>query len=243
VTAVSVDKPVVRLVGVSRRYRLGKTEVPALSDINLDIEANDFLVLAGPSGSGKTTLLNLIGLIDKPSAGSVWMNGQDTTSESLNALAGLRRDRIGYIFQTFNLVPVLSVFENVEYPLILRGLARRERRERTAHALEMVGLADRARHRPHELSGGEQQRASIARAIIKKPRIILADEPTANLDTGTGRLILDLMRTLHREERVTFVFSSHDPRIIGLGLRVVRLQDGRVVGLTGDRAMSLEERP
>jgi putative ABC transport system ATP-binding protein len=230
--AHSVDRLAARLVGVSRRYRLGKTEIPALTDINLGIGANDFLVLAGPSGSGKTTLLNLIGLIDKPDAGSVWMNGQDTTPKSLSSLASLRRDRIGYIFQTFNLVPVLTIFENVEYPLILKGVPRRERRTLAARALDMVGLAGRLRHRPGELSGGEQQRASIARAIVKKPGIILADEPTANLDSGTGLRILELMRALHREEGVGFVFSSHDPRIIAMGLRVVRLQDGRIVDQT-----------
>jgi putative ABC transport system ATP-binding protein len=224
----SIDKSVARLVGVSRRYRLGKTEVPALTDISLDIGANDFLVLAGPSGSGKTTLLNLIGLIDKPSAGAVWVNGQDTTPQSLNSLASLRRDRIGYIFQTFNLVPVLSIFENVEYPLILREVPRAERRKLVERALDMVGLAGRMRHRPRELSGGEQQRASIARAIVKKPGIVLADEPTANLDSATGLRILELMRTLHRQEGVTFIFSSHDPRIIAMGLRVVRLRDGRI---------------
>ncbi len=228
----SVPKPIVRLAGVSRRYRLGKTEVPALTDINLDIRTDDFLVLAGPSGSGKTTLLNLIGLIDKPSAGSVWMNGENTTPKSLNSLAGLRRDRIGYIFQTFNLVPVLSVFENVEYPLILKDVPRGERRKLVERALDMVGLAGRLRHRPGELSGGEQQRASIARAIIKKPRIVLADEPTANLDSGTGLRILELMRRLHGQEGVSFIFSSHDPRIIAMGLRVVRLQDGRIVDQT-----------
>jgi len=231
-TRPAVDKPAARLVGVSRRYRLGKTEVPALTDISLDVKQNDFLVLAGPSGSGKTTLLNLLGLIDKPGAGSVWMNGRDTTPKSLNSLASLRRDRIGYIFQTFNLVPVLSIFENVEYPLILKGLPRRERRELVARALDLVGLAGRLRHRPRELSGGEQQRASIARAIVKKPGIILADEPTANLDSGTGLRILELMRTLHRKEGVTFVFSSHDPRIIDMGLRVVHLRDGRIVDQT-----------
>jgi putative ABC transport system ATP-binding protein len=228
----SVPKPIVRLAGVSRRYRLGKTEVPALTDINLDIRTDDFLVLAGPSGSGKTTLLNLIGLIDKPSAGSVWMDDQNTTPKSLNSLAGLRRDRIGYIFQTFNLVPVLSVFENVEYPLILKDVPRQERRELVKRTLDLVGLAGRLRHRPRELSGGEQQRASIARAIIKKPRIVLADEPTANLDSGTGLRILELMRRLHGQEGVTFIFSSHDPRIIAMGLRVVRLQDGRIVDQT-----------
>jgi len=227
--AHSPDQPAVRLAGVSHSYRLGKTDVPALTDINLSIGATDFLVLAGPSGSGKTTLLNLIGLIDKPQAGSVWMNGQDTTPKSLNSLAGLRRDRIGYIFQTFNLVPVLSIFENVEYPLILRGVPRRERQELVSRALDSVGQANRARHRPRELSGGEQQRASIARAIVKKPGIILADEPTANLDSGTGLRILELMRALHREEGVTFLFSSHDPRIIDMGLRVVRLRDGRII--------------
>jgi len=223
-----MNPPVVRLSGVSRRYRLGRTEVPALTDVSLDVAAGEFLVLAGPSGSGKTTLLNLIGLIDKPTAGSVWLDGEDTAPRSLSALSAKRRDRIGYIFQTFNLVPVMSVFENVEYPLILRGLPRRERRERVAQALEKVGLAGRMRHRPRELSGGEQQRVSIARAVVKEPGLVLADEPTANLDSATGRRILDLMLGLHDEAGVTFVFSSHDPRIIGLGRRVVRLQDGRI---------------
>jgi putative ABC transport system ATP-binding protein len=217
-----------RLAGVSRRYRLGKTEVPALTDVNLEVEAGDFLVLAGPSGSGKTTLLNLIGLIDKPTAGSVWVNGEDTSPLSLNALAALRRDRIGYVFQTFNLAPVLTVFENVEYPLILRGVTRRERRDLVEQALRRVGLAERMRHRPRELSGGEQQRVSIARAVVKRPALVLADEPTANLDSATGRRILDLMLRLHDGEGVTFVFSSHDHRIIGLGRRVIRLRDGRI---------------
>jgi len=225
-----MNVPVVRLAGVSRRYRLGRTEVPALTDVSLDVAAGDFLVLAGPSGSGKTTLLNLIGLIDKPTAGSVWLDGENTAPQSLNALAGRRRDRIGFVFQTFNLVPVLSVFENVEYPLILKGLPRRERRERVVRALEKVELAGRMNHRPRELSGGEQQRVSIARAVVKDPGLVLADEPTANLDSATGRRILDLMLGLHEEAGVTFVFSSHDPRIIELGRRVVRLRDGRIAG-------------
>jgi len=223
-----MSSPVVRLAGVSRRYRLGRTEVPALTGISLDVAAGEFLVLAGPSGSGKTTLLNLIGLIDKPTAGSVWLDGEDTALQSLNALAARRRDRIGYIFQTFNLVPVLSVYENVEYPLLLQGLPHRERRERVVRALETVGLAGRMRHRPRELSGGEQQRVSIARAVVKEPGLVLADEPTANLDSATGRRILDLMLGLHEEAGVTFVFSSHDPRIIDLGRRIVRLRDGRI---------------
>ena len=225
-----MNAPAVRLDGVSRRYRLGKTEVPALTDISLDVEARDFLVLAGPSGSGKTTLLNLIGLIDKPTAGSVWLDGEDTTPRSLNALAAFRRDRIGYIFQTFNLAPVLTVFENVEYPLILRGVARRERRDLVERALLKVGLAERMRHRPGELSGGEQQRVSIARAVVKRPAIVLADEPTANLDSAAGRRILELMLALYDDEGVTFVFSSHDPRIVALGRRVIRLRDGRIDG-------------
>jgi len=224
-----MNGPVVRLSAVSRRYRLGRTEVPALTEVSLDVAAGDFLVLAGPSGSGKTTLLNLVGLIDKPDAGSIWLDGEDTSRHSLSALAARRRDRIGFVFQTFNLVPVLSVFENVEYPLILRGLPRRERRERVVLALEKVGLAGRMGHRPRELSGGEQQRVSIARAVVKEPGLVLADEPTANLDSATGRCILDLMLDLHEEGGVTFIFSSHDPRIIELGRRVVRLRDGRIV--------------
>ncbi|MBN1938652.1 MAG: ABC transporter ATP-binding protein [Candidatus Aminicenantes bacterium] len=220
--------PVASLEGVSKDYGLGKVKVRALRGIDLAVRPAEFLVLAGPSGSGKTTLLNLLGLIDKPDSGRVVFNGKDTIPLGLNDLAPARRDSIGYIFQSFNLIPVLSVFENVEYPLILQRVPGVERRRRVEAALEKVGLAGRRKHRPSELSGGERQRTSIARAIVKKPAFILADEPTANLDSETGAAVLELMRRLNAEEGATFVFSSHDPRIIGMGRRVVHLRDGAV---------------
>ncbi|MBN2206958.1 MAG: ABC transporter ATP-binding protein [Candidatus Aminicenantes bacterium] len=213
---------------VSKDYRLGKATVAALRDVDLEVRPGDFTVLAGPSGSGKTTLLNLAGLIDEPTDGAVRFDGEDTVRCGAGRLSGLRRDRIGFIFQMFNLVPVLSLFENVEYPLILAGCPRAERRRRVRDALSKVGLGDRFRHRPSELSGGERQRAAIARAVVKAPALVLADEPTANLDSANGAAVLGLMERLNREDGVTFLFSSHDPRIIAAGRRVVRLRDGRV---------------
>lgn len=220
--------PLAVLDGVSKEYGLGKIKVRALRHIDLIVYPGEFLVLAGPSGSGKTTLLNLLGLIDKPDSGRVIFNGEDMGPLGLNRLAPARRDSIGYIFQSFNLIPVLSVFENVEYPLILQRVPGSERRRRVNAALQKVGLADRRKHRPSELSGGERQRTSIARAIVKEPAFVLADEPTANLDSETGAAVLDLMQHLNADEGATFVFSSHDPQIIEMGRRVVRLRDGAV---------------
>ena len=235
---MSAASAVVEMAAVSKDYRLGKTEVAALRDINLEIRPGDFTVLAGPSGSGKTTILNLVGLIDRPTSGEVRFDGRDTVSRGPSALTSLRRDRIGYIFQMFNLVPVLNVFENVEYPLVLGRVPARERRRRVLDALDKVDLTRRIRHRPSELSGGERQRASIARAVVKKPALVLADEPTANLDSAAGAVVLDLMRKLNREEGVTFLFSSHDPRIIEAGRRVVRLRDGRIEGVSNNGGRS-----
>ncbi len=213
---------------ISRQYRLGETDILALKDVTLDIHGGDFMVIAGPSGSGKTTLLNLIGLIDKPTSGQVLVSGEDTTAKSLNSLFRHRRDKIGYIFQTFNLIPVLNVYENIEYPLILKGISASQRREKVMAAMDKVRLSNRKKHKPRELSGGERQRVSIARAIVKAPELVLADEPTANLDSVTGVEILRLMQRLHEEEKTTFAFSSHDPIIIAMGKRVVRLRDGEV---------------
>jgi len=220
--------PVIRMDNVSRHYSLGKTDVTAVNNVDLNIQNGEFLVLAGPSGSGKTTLLNMMGLIDKPTSGKVWLDGEDTTPRSLNNLTAYRRDKIGYIFQTFNLIPVLSVYENIEFPLILSGVSREERRKRVDDAMEKVGLQNRKKHRPRELSGGQCQRVSIARAIVKNPGLILADEPTANLDSATGLEILGLIQRLHEDEGITFIFSSHDPRIIAKGKRVVYLRDGTI---------------
>lgn len=220
--------PVAKLVRVGRQYRLGEVEIAALKNVTLDILGRDFLVIAGPSGSGKTTLLNLIGLIDKPTSGQILIDGQDTTPKSLNSLFRYRRDKIGYIFQTFNLIPVLNVYENIEYPLILKGVSASQRWEKVEQAMHKVGLSGRRKHKSRELSGGERQRVSIARAIVKAPELVLADEPTANLDSVTGVEILRLMQRLHQEDNTTFVFSSHDPRIIAMAKRVVRLRDGEV---------------
>mgnify|MGYP001081727830 CR=1 FL=1 len=221
-------QPIIQAKHVMREYKLGKTIIPALKDIDVIIYHKDFIVIAGPSGSGKTTLLNLIGLIDKPTSGEVWIQNINTSTRNPNSLHPLRRDKIGYIFQTFNLIPVLTVFENVEYPLILQRISRYKRRKLVEEALDKVGLSSRLRHRPRELSGGERQRVSIARAIVKKPALVLADEPTANLDSKTGIEILQLMLALHEEEHTTFVFSSHDQSIIDMAKRTVCLRDGAV---------------
>ncbi len=222
---------IVSVVDVSKVYRLGKAEVRALRGVSLDIHAGEFLAVAGPSGSGKTTLLNLVGCVDTPTSGRVVVDGKDTHALSERALTDLRLHRIGFIFQTFNLVQVLSVFQNVEFPLLLQGgLSRRERRARVDGLLAAVGLADHARHRPGELSGGQRQRVAVARALVTRPGIVLADEPTANLDSATGDAIIALMQEINRRDGTTFIFSTHDPKVMAHASAVVRLQDGRVVG-------------
>jgi len=218
---------VVQLTSIEKSYRLGRVFVPALNDVSLDIVPGDFLALAGPSGSGKTTLLNLIGCIDKPDAGRVVIDGVDVTAVPLHRLAATRRDVLGFVFQTFNLIPVLTAYENVEYPLLLRGVPRRERRERVERWLELVGLAEQTRQRPDQLSGGQRQRVAIARAMAGDPKLVIADEPTANLDSETGARILDLLGELNATTGCTFVFSTHDPALIARAARVVRIRDGR----------------
>jgi putative ABC transport system ATP-binding protein len=222
------DDSVVTIRNVCKNYSLGKSMIPALKDITLDVDDGDFLVIGGPSGSGKTTLLNIVGLIDEPTSGTILFGTEDVTDKSMHHLFQYRRDKLGYIFQTFNLIPVLSVYENVEYPLILKNLHRHERKERVLNVLEKVGLSDREKHKPRELSGGQRQRVSVARAIVKNPELVLADEPTANLDSKTGAEIVGLMEKLNNEEGITFVFSSHDPMIVEKGRRVVTLHDGEI---------------
>ncbi len=219
----------IKVENLSKEYVLGKTPIPALRNISLSIRKQDFLVIAGSSGSGKTTLLNIIGLIDNPTSGEVWFGTDEVSSVSLNSLFSYRRDRLGYIFQTFNLIPVMSVYENVEYPLVLQKVQKKCRQKRVQQVLDKVGLEDRKNHKPRELSGGQRQRVSIARAMVKNPDIVLADEPTANLDSRTGREIVELMQTLNQEEGVTFIFSSHDPGIIDQGQKILFLQDGKIV--------------
>ena len=214
---------------VSKRYAVRGIETWALQGVTLAIEPGEFIALAGPSGSGKTTLLNLFGALDAPTSGAVSLDGQDLALLSRSQLAALRLAKLGFVFQAFNLIPVLSALENVEFVMELQGAAKAPRRERARAVLADVGLAELADKRPLEMSGGQQQRVAIARAIVSEPRVVLADEPTANLDSVTAGKLIDLMERLNRERGVTFLFSTHDPRVIERARRVVRLRDGSVV--------------
>ncbi len=220
-----IDRVVVK--DVTKTYRLGTLTVTALAGVSLTVRTGEFLAVAGPSGSGKTTLLNLIGCLDTPTSGEIAIDGEPVSALSPGRRADLRASKLGFVFQTFNLIPVLTAYENVEYPLLIhrRGgnVATRVRA-----ALEQVGLGDRATHRPPELSGGQQQRVAIARALVSEPALVLADEPTANLDSHTGHDIIELMRRLNREHGTTFVFSTHDPRIMQAADRVLEISDGRL---------------
>jgi putative ABC transport system ATP-binding protein len=218
----------VRVEDVSKEYLLGRTLVPALRGVTLSVEPGEFMAVAGPSGSGKSTLLNLIGCLDHPTTGRVLIDGQDVATLGDDACSDLRADKIGFIFQSFNLIPVLSALENVEFPLLMRG-GRDHARQRALGALEQVGLREFARHRPDELSGGQRQRVAAARALVTEPAIVLADEPTANLDSATGDAIVALMLEINRRQGTTFIFSTHDPRVMAHARRVVRLADGKVV--------------
>jgi putative ABC transport system ATP-binding protein len=223
--------PIVRIVDVYKDYSLGKTVVPALRGVSLDVGAGEFISIAGPSGSGKTTLLNLIGCVDVSTRGKVMVAGKNTAELSERELTSLRLNTIGFIFQSFNLVPVLSVFQNVEFPLLLqRRLSRLERRTRVMTLLEQVGIATHADHRPSELSGGQRQRVAVARALVGSPHIVLADEPTANLDSVTGEHIIDLMKELNQRDGTTFIFSTHDARVMSHANAIIRLEDGKIVG-------------
>ncbi len=216
---------------VSKDYKLGKAEVHALRDVSLDVHRGEFISIAGPSGSGKTTLLNLIGCVDTPTSGTVKVDGRDTGVLSERELTDLRLHKIGFIFQTFNLVSVLSLYQNVEFPLLLQGgLPGAERRRRIESLLEAVGLSDHARHRPSELSGGQRQRVAVARALVTQPPLVLADEPTANLDSQTGANIIDLMKEMNQRQGTTFIFSTHDPKVMSHANAIVRIADGQVVG-------------
>jgi len=219
----------IRVEHVCKRYRLGNQYISALEDVSLTIENGVFLAIAGPSGSGKSTLLNLIGCIDTPTSGQIYVDGQDVTGRTPDELAGLRARAIGFVFQTFNLLPVLSAEENVEYPLLqFKDVDPSQRRARVARFLDIVGLSKYARHRPNELSGGQRQRVAIARALVTLPKIVLADEPTANLDGKTGKRIIELMKRINRDSGTTFVFSTHDKKVIAEADRLVRIEDGRI---------------
>jgi putative ABC transport system ATP-binding protein len=223
-------KNIVSVKQVHKNYTLGTFVVPALRGVSLDVEEGEFLAIAGPSGSGKTTLLNLIGCVDTPTEGTVAVAGNPTGSMSERQLTRLRLHTIGFIFQSFNLVSVLSVLQNIELPLLLqRSAGAKERRQRVHALLERVGIAEYANHRPSELSGGQRQRVAIARALVTRPQLVLADEPTANLDSVTGTNILNLMKELNRTEKTTFIFSTHDARVWAYASSVVRLADGQLI--------------
>jgi putative ABC transport system ATP-binding protein len=219
---------VVSMKQIRRTYHLDAVDVPALIDIDLEIRPNCFTVISGPSGSGKTTLLNLIGCIDQPNSGEVVVAGEAVQKLTDDALSDFRARHIGFIFQNFNLLPVLTVAENVEYPLLLARVPAAERKRRVMALLEAVGIPDKARNIPGQLSGGQRQRVAIARALAPAPKLVLADEPTANLDSHTGQAIIELMRSMQREHHVSFVFSSHDPKVMAEADDAVMIRDGRI---------------
>ena len=222
--------PVV-LKGVSRIYRLGSVDVPALTGIDLVILPDRFTVISGASGSGKTTLLNLIGCIDRPDSGTIMVGGKPVLTMSDDALSDFRAQHLGFVFQNFNLLPVLSAFENVEYPLLLARVPKSRRQRRVEKLLSAVGLSAFAKHRPGQLSGGQRQRVAIARALARQPQLVLADEPTANLDSKTGTEIIELMRRMQKQHHVSFVFSSHDPKVLDAADDAVHIRDGRIVSI------------
>ena len=221
--------PVARLTEVVKTYDDDGLKVTAVNGITLEIPRRRFAMIVGPSGSGKTTLLNLIGCIDRPSAGVIEVCGEAVARLSDNALTDFRARNIAFVFQNFNLFPVLSAFENVEYPLLLLGMGAAERRRRTMAMLEAVGLAEQSRHRPNQLSGGQKQRVAIARALVKGPQLVLADEPTANLDSETGAAVIALMRRVQRERAASFIFSTHDPHLMSHAEDIFTVRDGRLV--------------
>lgn len=221
--------PVVEARDLRKRYQLGKVTVEALRGVDLSVDRGEFVAIAGPSGSGKTTLLNVIGCLDTPTSGTIMIDGQRVASFHPAQLAEIRLKKIGFIFQTFNLIPVLTTFENVEYPLLLQGAPKSKRKAAVMQALQETGLAHVAHHRPVELSGGQQQRAAIARALVAGPSIVLADEPTANLDSQTAQEIIELMLTRNRVEGVTFIFSTHDSRIMKHASRPIEIRDGQIL--------------
>jgi len=217
------------MIDIKKDYFLGETVVHALRGVDLMIDKGEFIAIWGPSGSGKTTLLNLIGAIDEPSSGQLFLEGQEVKRLSDNKRTELRNRSIGFIFQGFNLIPVLSALENVMLPLEIRGTSSSEARDKALSRLDEVDVSDFFRHRPDKLSGGQQQRVAIARALVTNPSLVIADEPTANLDTGTSKKIIGIMRDLNEKEKTTFIFSTHDQRLLGQVERLIRLEDGKIV--------------
>lgn len=221
-------QPVVELTNLTKTYQQGSNTIRALDGITMTIAPGEFVAIVGSSGSGKSTLLNLIGGLDRPTSGDLTLAGKRMARMKEEELTEFRRSDLGFVFQSFNLIPMLNAWENVAFPLILRKVPAKEAKERALEMLEVVGLSQHAHHRPDELSGGQQQRVAIARALVGKPNLVLADEPTANLDSTTGAEIVALMRRLNEEQGTTFVFATHDPKVMGMAHRVVSLQDGRI---------------
>jgi putative ABC transport system ATP-binding protein len=238
--------PIACLEAITKDYRLGQTTVQALRGVDLTLDTGEFVALCGPSGSGKTSLLNILGCIDRPTSGNVTVAGQDLAELDDAQLSDLRSRALGFIFQSFNLIPVLTAYENVEYPLLLRGVGSRERHQRVSEALSAVKLHEHTRHRPAELSGGQQQRVAVARALITRPQLVLADEPTASLDTATGAMIVEFMREMRERHGCTFLFSTHDGRVLRYADRIVHLLDGRIASeqeLAADVGLSASPGP
>jgi putative ABC transport system ATP-binding protein len=223
-----MDQTIVKLDKVSKFYQQGKVTVKAVEDLSLSLNAGDFVALSGPSGSGKTTILNLIGALDEPTSGTVWLEGLDLSQQNRTRLSKIRRDRIGFVFQSYNLIPVMTAFENAEFVLALQGVEADERQKRVQAIMQEVGLGDLMNRRPDELSGGQQQRVAIARAIVPEPAIILAAEPTANVDSATANDLLDLMEELNINKGITFLFSTHDQRVMNRARRLIQLRDGKL---------------
>jgi putative ABC transport system ATP-binding protein len=219
---------IVQCIDVKKTYHQGKVEVPAIRGLSINIEKGEFVALAGPSGSGKTTLLNLIGGLDKTDAGRIIVDGHDYDQMNGSQIADLRLHKVGFVFQAYNLIPVLSALENVEYVMLLQGVPSQERRKNATAILDEVGLSGTYDRRPAELSGGQQQRVAVARAIVSNPSIVLADEPTANLDSKTGNGLLELMKQMNREKKVTFIFSTHDAMVMDYARRLILIRDGMI---------------
>jgi len=223
------DRALIKIHDITKIYRMGDVQVQALRGVSLQLEEGELLSIMGPSGSGKSTMMNVLGCLDQPTSGEYYLDGVDVKALNDNALAEVRNRKIGFVFQTFNLLPRTTALQNVELPLIYRGIGGRERKQRTMEALEMVGLKDRIHHRPNELSGGQQQRVAIARALVTDPDIILADEPTGNLDSRSGSEIMAIFQRLNRQVGITVIFVTHDPDIAGHTRRIVHLRDGKIV--------------
>ncbi len=225
----SVIMEIIRLENVSKIYSSNGVSVNALNDINLSINSGEYTVIAGPSGSGKTTLLNIIGTLDKPSKGKVFINNEDISNKNKSELSRLRLDKLGFIFQAYNLIPVLTALENIEFAMMIKGIKELERREKALKVMRELGIEELANKRPNQMSGGQQQRVAVARAIVNSPLIVLADEPTANLDSKTAILLLDMMQNMNEKKNITFVFSSHDQKVIERAKRLIILKDGFIL--------------